>query len=314
MTATAPQTSLFERAVAGLVPFVPQPLARHFAKPYVAGETLADALRVAAELRAQSLGATFDILGEAVVDEATATAASSAYLETLDALHSGGLDTNVSVKPSALGSLLSWELCHLNVARVVERAEKLGGFVRIDMEDATTADATLALYRELRAQGHERLGIVLQSRLWRSAADVEALAPLRPNVRLCKGVYLEPPQVAMQEREAIRLSFSKLLRRLLHHGCQVAIATHDEALVVDALDALAEHGIGPDHFEFQLLLGVRSDLAQVLARDHTVRVYVPFGSDSYAYAQRRLRENPQIAGYVAREALRSLARLSRRSQ
>jgi proline dehydrogenase len=191
---------------------------------------------------------------------------------------------------------------------VVAGAEELGGFVRIDMEDSSTVDATLALYRDLRARGRKGVGIVLQSRLWRTIDDVLALAKLRPNVRLCKGIYLERPQIAMQDRDAIRASFSMLLRVLLKNGSYVAIATHDEQLIVDALATIQELGIGGDGYEFQSLLGVRSDLARLLARNHTVRIYVPYGSDSFAYSQRRLRENPQIAGYVARDTLRRVGR------
>jgi proline dehydrogenase len=197
------------------------------------------------------------------------------------------------------------------VERVVRGAEDLGSFVRIDMEDASMTDGTLALYRDVRAAGHERVGIVLQSRLWRTMADVAALAPLTPDVRLCKGIYLEPPTVALQDRGAIRRSFASLLRRLLRNGSRVAIATHDEELIVDALDAVAETGVSSHAYEFQTLLGVRTDLARRLAQEHRVRVYVPFGVDSFAYAQRRLRENPQIAGYVARDVLRDTARAVR---
>ena len=308
MSAAANQTSLFDRMVAGLVPYVPQPLVRRFGEPYVAGLTLDNALHTAAELARAGLLTTVDVLGETVGDAAGAAAAADAYLQTLDAFHGRSLPTHVSCKPSGLGSKLGWEIAGRQIGRIVARAEELGAFVRIDMEDATTTDATLALYRELRAQGHERLGIVLQSRLWRSAADAEALVDLVPNVRLCKGIYLEPPQIGMHDRDAIRRSFSSLLRRLLKAGSYVAIATHDEELVVDALEAIDQLGVDRDGYEFQTLLGVRADLAKLLAREHRVRVYIPYGSDSFAYAQRRLRENPQIAGYVARDMLRELAR------
>jgi proline dehydrogenase len=308
VSAASAYSGLFDRLVAGVVPYVPQPLVRRFGEPYVAGLTLEDALRTAAELAADQLLTTVDVLGENVIDAAGARAAADAYLATLDAFYGRGLTTHLSCKPSGLGSLLGWPLATEQLERVVAHAEELGAFVRIDMEDASTTDATLALYRELRAKGYERLGIVLQSRLWRSVADAEALASLRPNVRLCKGIYLEPPHIAMSDRDAIRASFSRLLRRLLRAGSYVAIATHDEELVVDALEAIDELEVGPDGYEFQTLLGVRADLARLLARTHRMRVYVPYGSDSFAYAQRRLRENPQLAGYVARDVLRELTR------
>ncbi|HSL96901.1 MAG TPA: proline dehydrogenase family protein [Thermoleophilia bacterium] len=304
----ARQTGVFDRLVSAAVPFVPDPIVRRLGAPYVAGTTLDDALRTVAALRAEGLEATLDILGEHVADRVAASAAADAYVETLDALERRGLESHLSVKLSGLGYGLGLDVAGEGVERIVRRAEELGSFVRLDMEDSSMTDDTLTLYRRLRAAGHERVGVVLQARLWRTPADVEALSPLAPSVRLCKGIYLEPPTVGLQDGEAIRRSFAVVLRRLLRGGSHVALATHDEALVVDALDALAEAGAGPERFEFQTLLGVRADLARLLARDHRVRVYVPFGVDSFAYAQRRLRENPQIAGYVARDVIRDTAR------
>ena len=300
---------LFDRLVARAVPLVPDPIVRRLGAPYVGGTTLDGALTLVSDLQRRHLATTVDILGESIDGDGSATAAADAYLATLDALAARGLPLNISLKPSGLGSNLGWEVAGRHIDSVVAHAEELAAFVRIDMEESSTIDATLALYRELRARGRERLGIVLQSRLWRTADDVDALAELRPNVRLCKGIYLEPPQIAMQDRDAIRASFSALLRRLLKNGSYVAIATHDEELIVDALGAIDELGIGAERYEFQTLLGVRPDLAHMLARRHQVRVYVPYGSDSYAYAQRRLRENPQIAGYVARDTLREVCRV-----
>jgi proline dehydrogenase len=306
---TAAGIGLFDRLVARAVPLVPGPLVRRLGAPYVGGTTLDGALALVADLQRRHLATTVDILGEGVDGDRTATAAGNAYIATLDALAARGLPLNISLKPSGLGSTLGWEVARRHIEGVVAHAEELAGFVRIDMEESSTIDATLALYRELRACGRERLGVVLQSRLWRTADDVDALAELKPNVRLCKGIYLEPPRIAMQDRDAIRASFSALLRRLLKNGSYVAIATHDERLIVDALSAIDELGIGTEGYEFQTLLGVRPDLARMLAHHHTVRVYVPYGSDSFAYAQRRLRENPQIAGYVARDTLRELSRV-----
>jgi len=307
----AGHAGLFDHVVASLVPHVPAPVVRRLGAPYVAGATLEDALRTVADLRAAGLEATLDILGEQVADRTAARAAAEAYVTTLEALHARGLGANVSVKLSGLGHAHGPDVAREGAEIVLRHAEELDGFVRLDMEDSSMTDDTLALYRDLRAAGHERVGIVLQARLWRTAADVEALADLAPDVRLCKGIYLEPPGVALQEGEAIRRAFSALLRRLLKAGSHVAVATHDEELVVDALDAVAEAGVGEDRFEFQTLLGVRPELARLLAREHRVRVYVPFGSDSFAYAQRRLRENPQLAGYVARDLIRDAARAAR---
>jgi proline dehydrogenase len=312
VSTTSVYSGAFDRLIAGVVPYVPQPIVRRLAQPYVAGITLQDAVRTVRELNSAGLQATVDVLGEAVDDAATASAAADACMHTLDVMAAEALGATLSLKPSAVGSELSWDIASGQIERVVRHAEELGSFVCIDMKDSGSTDQTLTLFRRLSDAGHARVGTVLQARLWRTAADAAALAPLRPTIRLCKGIYPESPPVAMHDRDAIRLSFSRILRRLLDAGAFVAIATHDEELIVDALDAIDKTGVAPDGYEFQTLLGVRPDLARVLARDHTVRVYVPYGPDSYAYAQRRLRENPQIAGYVARDVLRALARSVRR--
>ena len=306
--ATAAGIGVFDRVVARAVPLAPGLIVRRLGAPYVGGMTLDEALGRVADLKRDRLATTLDLLGESIEGDKAAADAADAYLATLDALATRALPLNISLKPSGLGSGLSWDVATQHIDRVVAGAEELGGFVRIDMEDSSTVDATLDLYRDLRSRGRKRVGIVLQSRLWRTIDDVLALAKLRPNVRLCKGIYLERPQIAMQDRDAIRASFSMLLRVLLKNGSYVAIATHDEQLIVDALATIQELGIGGDGYEFQSLLGVRSDLARLLARNHTVRIYVPYGSDSFAYSQRRLRENPQIAGYVARDTLRRVGR------
>ncbi len=283
-----------------VAPFVPAAMVRQLGSAYVAGETLQDAVACVAGLRRDGLEATVDILGESVDDIEGASAVADEYLRTLTALQEHGLPAHLSLKPSGLGSALGWDVCGREIERVVRDAEHAGSFVRIDMEDASTVDGTLTLYKKLRAGGHDSVGVVLQSRLWRSAADVQALAVLRPNVRLCKGIYLEPPALAMQDRDAVRSSFASLLRSLLAAGSYVGIATHDEVLVVEALHIIDTLGLCRDAYEFQMLLGVRSDLARLLSREHRVRIYVPYGSDSYAYAQRRMRENPEMAGHIAK--------------
>jgi proline dehydrogenase len=291
-----------------MAPLVPAPLVKQLGKPYVAGETLAEAVQVVRALENDHLRATVDVLGESVPGPAGAAAVADEYITTLETLQANGLQSHLSLKPSGLGSAYGWDVCGREIERVVRRAEELGSFVRIDMEDATTIDATLALYRDLRAAGLTAVGVVLQSRLWRTAGDAEALSALRPSVRLCKGIYLEPPRIAMQEREAIRAAFTHVLRKLLTAGSYVGIATHDEQLVVEALTIVDDLAVPRDGYEFQMLLGVRGDLARLLAREHTVRIYVPYGPDSFAYAQRRMRENPEMAGHIARAVL---ARMSR---
>jgi proline dehydrogenase len=303
---------VIDRAVAAAIPLVPTRLVRTFAAPYIGGETLEQALSVVRRLNGAGLAASLDVLGEHVHDEAGVRAMVVAYRQALATLTAGSADSGVSVKPSALGAAIDWDLCYEAVVEVLDgaAASSAGGgrFVRLDMEESDTIDGTLALYRRLREEGRERVGIVLQARLWRTSADVKALSDLAPDVRLCKGIYLEPPSVGMQDREAIRHSFSTLLRQLLRGGSRVAIATHDEVLVTDALAAVDEYAVPAGGYELQMLLGVRGDLAQTLRRaGHRVRIYVPFGKDVFGYSVRRLRENPAVAGHVARALAADLA-------
>jgi proline dehydrogenase len=187
---------------------------------------------------------------------------------------------------------------------VVRRAVELGNFVRIDMEDSSTTDDTLRLYRELRESGFENVGIVLQARLKRTLADLAELADLRPNVRLCKGIYLEPAEIAYRDFDSIRASFVQALEELLELGCYVGIATHDEWLLERGQQLVAARGLGREEYEFQMLLGVRPALGDELVRSgHRLRIYTPFGRHWYAYSIRRLQENPKIAGYIAADTV-----------
>jgi proline dehydrogenase len=215
------------------------------------------------------------------------------------AIESGRLDSNVSVKPTALGLDLSYDLCRENLESVLHEAAKSGNFVRIDMEDSSTTSDTLRLYRELRERGFDNVGVVLQAYLRRSLDDVRALADLEPNVRLCKGIYIEPPSIAFTDNEAVRANYVRCLDALLDAGAYVGVATHDEWLIGQALTRLQR--LQPSEYEFQMLLGVREQRAsELVAAGHRLRVYVPFGEHWYQYSLRRLQENPAMAGTIAR--------------
>jgi proline dehydrogenase len=301
-------------AAARLFPFVPRPIARPLAARYIAGTSTDDAVRVARDLRSRGLQASVDILGESVASREEAEAYTNSYLDALAALDDAGMRPHVSVKPSALGSLLDWELCKTHVQRIVEQAAVYGGDVCIDMEWSHSIDGTIGMYRELRAAGLDNVAMVTQARLHRTRSDLAQLGPLEPHVRVCKGIYPEPSRIAYTEPEAIRRNYVFCLDTLLASGGYAAIATHDEALVVAALERLAAHERGRDTYEFQMLLGVRQDLAESLAAaGHTVRIYVPFGPDWHQYAARRFKESPQIIGYVMRSLAQSLfGKLGRR--
>jgi proline dehydrogenase len=287
--------------LARLVPLAPRPIVAGIAARYIAGDDLASALAVATALHGRGARATLDILGEAVTDEREADVFADGYVEALDRLVGAGLEPHVSIKPTALGSELDWDACGRRVRRIMDAATAVGGTVNLDMEDATTTDGTIALYRELRAEGHDNLAIVLQARLHRTRADVAALAPLAPHVRLCKGIYRESPAIAYVDDADIRASWLECLDVLLDAGSYVAIATHADVLVRGALEALERRGRTPASYEFQTLLGVREELvARLVSEGRTVRVYVPYGPQWYDYAMRRMRESPQVAGHVAR--------------
>jgi proline dehydrogenase len=295
-----------DEIVVRTLPLVPRSIVQRVSQPYIAGPTLGDALAVVAQLNGAGMCATVDVLGEEIHSSAEAEAIAATVGEVLDALRDAGLDANVSVKLTALGLHLDAGLCCRLVEGLAASAAAHGSFVRIDMEDASCTDATLALYRTLRAGGIDNVGIVLQARLHRTLRDVAELADLRPNVRLCKGIYVEPATIAYRESDAIRRSFVACLDALLAGGSYVAVATHDEALLAATLQRVAE--LGSDAFELQMLLGVREARArELVAAGHRLRVYVPFGQRWYEYSLRRLQENPAMASMIAKATLGRIA-------
>jgi proline dehydrogenase len=297
--------ALLDRAIVKLLPAVPKPVVQRISSRYIAGAELVDAARVVRELNARGKMTTVDVLGEEFCDADATRGFVEAYEEVLAEIERGSLDSTVSVKPTALGLKLDLDLCRENLAAVVDDAAARGNFVRIDMEDSSTTDDTLRLYRELRESGRDNVGFVLQAYMRRTVDDIRALAELRPNVRLCKGIYVEPPEVAFTDFDAVRENFVTALDELLASGAYVGIATHDEWLIERGLERVA--GLAREEYEFQMLLGVREGRAdELVAAGHRLRVYVPFGREWYGYSLRRLQENPKIAGYVAGDALSRL--------
>jgi proline dehydrogenase len=294
--------TLLDRAIVRLLPAVPRPVVQLFSARYIAGSTLADAIRVVRRLNQQRKLATIDVLGEEITREEEARAIAQAYRDVFAAIERERLDSNVSVKLTALGLDLSYELCRENLESVLREAAHNDNFVRIDMEDSSTTSDTLRLYRELRGRGFDNVGVVLQAYLRRTLDDVRSLADLKPNVRLCKGIYVEPPAIAFTDYEAVRANFVRCLDALLDAGAYVGVATHDEWLIVEALERVGR--LAPDEYEFQMLLGVRERRAsELVAAGHRLRVYVPFGAHWYQYSLRRLQENPAMAGTIARSTV-----------
>jgi proline dehydrogenase len=264
---------------------------RRLSSRYIAGPAIEDAIRVVSKLNGKGKMATVDVLGEEIASADEARAIAAQYHDVLARIDDYGFDANVSIKLTGLGLDFDPDLCREIVEAIVADAGSRGNFVRIDMEDSSTTDRTLALYRELRDGGHENVGAVVQSRLRRTFDDVVGLE----NVRICKGIYIEPA-------EEVRTSYLRALERVLAAGTYVGIATHDEYLIGEALRLVRD--VPPDRYEFQMLLGVRADRADELVADgHRVRIYVPYGTQWYEYSVRRLQENPAIAGYIASDTL-----------
>jgi proline dehydrogenase len=275
------------------------------AKRYIAGPALVDAMRVVRVLNAEGAMGTVDILGEDITERTAAEAAARAYVDVLEAIRRERLDSNISVKLSALGLRIDPELCHALMRTVVGAAREHGAFVRIDMEDSSVTSVTLEMYKRLRRE-FANVGVVLQACLRRTLADARELAQIKANVRLCKGIYREPRAIAYQDREIVRRNYAAILETLLRAGSYVGIATHDELLVWEGLRLVQQLGLTREEYEFQMLLGVEDELRHILvAGGHRLRVYIPFGAQWYGYSMRRLKENPQVAGYVFKAMLAS---------
>ncbi len=292
--------SVFNRLLVTTLPLVPRAIVGRVASRYVAGETLVHALATVRTLNGQGAMATIDLLGEEVAEREKATAAVEEYVRVFDALSREKLDSNVSIKLTLLGLKIDEGFCRDNVDRIAAAAARHGNFVRIDMEDHTTTDATLRIYRELQAR-HGNLGVVLQAYMRRTLADIAALPREKASVRICKGIYVEPRQIAWKGYETVRANYLLALEKLITQGVYPAIATHDEYLVCQAVGLVLKHGLPRERYEFQMLLGVDEELRRILlAGGHRLRVYVPYGRDWYPYSIRRLRENPEVARHVLR--------------
>jgi len=292
--------SLINKAVVATLPLVPKPLVRYFANRYIAGDKLEDAVRVANALNRRGICATIDVLGEEVDDREEALAAVEAYKEVLAAVDAEKLDANVSLKPTMFGLKLDKEFCRENVAAICAEAKRYDNFVRIDMEDSSCTQDTLDVYYSLREE-YGNVGTVIQSYLRRSLADCAGLAAAKANLRLCKGIYVEPREIAFKDKAVINANFALLLDVLLGGGCYVGIATHDEKMVWEGLRTVHKFGLERDRYEFQMLLGVDAKLRDIIvAQGHKLRIYVPFGTAWYPYSTRRLKENPHLAGQTFR--------------
>jgi proline dehydrogenase len=276
-----------------------------FARRFVAGETVQEAIEVGRALQASGFLLTLDQLGERVSTLDEADAASRAYVRTAAEVVASGIERNISVKLSQLGLHLDRAVCTDNLRRILMSAAPQGFFVRVDMEESSTVDTTLDIVATLREQGYRELGVVLQSALFRSEQDLARMLELGVRVRLVKGAYREPKSVAYQKKRDVDAAYERMMRRLLAEGNYPALATHDPLLIERARQFASSRGIGLDRFEFQMLYGVRRDLqTSLLSEGCRVRIYLPFGREWFPYYMRRLGERPANVGFVVRSLLR----------
>lgn len=301
-----------DKAIAGSVKVIPRPIVKRISSRYIAGERLEDAVEMIRDLNERGCVATVDVLGETSDNEREASAKLRQYEEVLDALDEHGLKSGISVKLTGLGLLFDEKLCRSNLETVVEYAVEKGRFVRVDMEDSPFTATTIRMVLDMHER-HGNTGAVIQAYMRRSLKDVQRLAGAGVTVRLCKGIYDEPREIAYKDFDTVRQNYVMLLEEMLKAGVYVGIATHDEFLVWYALRLVHQLEVPKDRYEFQMLLGVDEELRSILVNaGHKLRVYVPFGKEWYEYSTRRLQENPKIARYVAEDVIRSVVNTVRR--
>jgi proline dehydrogenase len=292
--------NIFNKILVGTLPLVPKPVVRKFANRYIAGDKLDDAVETAKRLNDKGIMGTIDVLGEDVFNKNDAARAKRDCISVLEAIDKHKLDANQSVKLTSLGLKIDLDFCLDNLTDILTIAKSFNIFVRVDMEDSTCTDDTIEIFEKSR-KNFSSCGIVLQSYLRRSFADARRLIKLGANFRICKGIYIEPEEIAFKDKQEIRDSFLKILRLIMESGLYAGIATHDDYLIEGSYKLISELKKTSEQYEFQMLLGVRENLRDKILKDgHRMRVYIPFGTHWYQYSIRRFKENPQMAGYIVK--------------
>jgi len=289
----------FNKIIVGIMPIFPKSFIWLFSRRYIAGKTLADAVRKTLELNSMGCCVTIDVLGEEIMSLEEATQSKEESIRVLETIHENELDANLSLKLTSLGLRIDKEQCLKNVREIVQKAKALKNFVRIDMEDSTCTDDTLDIYRRLR-KDFSNVGTVIQAYMRRSRKDVQQLIDENiAHLRICKGIYDEPKEIAFKDKEEVRDSFMGLVKMMLETGSFSGIATHDKVLVERSDEVIASSKADSSKYEFQMLLGVTEKLrGDIVGRGNRMRVYVPYGEQWYGYCMRRLKENPQVAGHI----------------
>jgi len=288
----------FNKIVVPAIKILPKGVVRIFAGKYIAGDKLSDAVLTVKALNKKNLMATIDVLGEFTENTDEAQKSKEENIEVLNAIHENKLNCNLSIKLTMLGLKIDYEFCKKLVREILERAEMLNIFVRIDMEDSSVTEITISLFEEMR-KSFDNVGIVIQAYLKRSEEDILRLTAIGANFRICKGIYVEPEEIAYKEDDQIRKNFLRILRIALEKKSYCGIATHDEYLIKESVNLIREFKLQKENYEFQMLLGVRENLREgAVAKGHRMRIYVPFGRRWYEYSIRRFKENPNLAGQV----------------
>lgn len=295
---------MFNRLIANILPYFPKKFVWIFSKPYVAGEKLDDALRVSKDFNKEGIKVTLDVLGEFIKTLDEAEKNKQDYLELIDIAEKEKIDGNYSLKPTSFGLLIDKDVCYNHIREIVAKAASYNNFVRVDMEDSPCTDLEIELFRKLKKEFPKNVGLVLQAYLKRTLDDIKGLQDLNTadnpiNYRLCKGIYVEPAEIAFKKYEEVNENFLKDLEYMFQNKIYAGIATHDKPLIEGSYELIEKYKVPKDMYEFQMLYGVTPRLRQsIVDKGHTMRIYVPFGKEWFGYSTRRLKENPKMASHI----------------
>lgn len=295
---------MFNRFIAAILPWFPKKFIWLFSKSYISGETVDDAIRVSKEFKKNNIDITIDVLGEFITTLGEAEENKKEYLNLIDVTNKSGIDGNFSVKPTFFGLLIDEEVCYKHIREIVAKASTYNNFIRIDMEDSSCTDREIEMFRRLQKEFPANVGLVVQAYLKRTLDDIKNLSDLNSvkhplNFRLCKGIYIEPAEIAYKKYEEINRHFLEDLEYMLKNKMYVGIATHDKPLVEGAYRLIREYNVPKNMYEFQMLYGVTPNLRDSIVKDgHRMRIYVPFGTKWFGYSTRRLKENPKMASHI----------------
>lgn len=295
---------MFNKLIAAILPYMPKSFVWLFSKKYIAGKTLDDAIQVSKNLNDKGILVTLDLLGEFINNLDEAKANKDAYLEIIDTAEKNNNKGNYSIKPTFFGLLIDKETCYQYLKEVINKAASYGNFIRIDMEDSSCIDLEIELFRRLKQEFPKNVGFVFQAYMKRTLDDIKNLSDLNTkeqplNIRLCKGIYTEPAEIAYKGYENINKHYIEQMDFLLKNGFYTAIATHDRPLIDKAYELIEKYEVPKDMYEFQMLYGVTPNLREeIINKGHKMRVYVPYGEKWFGYSTRRLKENPKMASHI----------------